>query len=172
MTHTKFLQFNGRTIWFTNKDGENWIAIKPICEALGVNYVGQYKKLTEDKFYTDALYKTTMRDSKNRKQEMVCISEKSVYGWIASINSPNEEFWQYKRTCYDILYQHFKGVITGRRELLEEKITIRDEMQLLKEELQDNEKYQRLVSLEKEDKEANKRLKNLDKELIQQPKLF
>lgn len=37
-THEKFLQFNGKTIYFQSYDGQFWIAIKPICEILNVNY--------------------------------------------------------------------------------------------------------------------------------------
>ena len=41
----KFLEFNGKTISFLCKEGEYWVAIKPICEALGVNYNRQYQNL-------------------------------------------------------------------------------------------------------------------------------
>ena len=30
----KFLEFNGKTIYFLSKDGDYWVAIKPICDAL------------------------------------------------------------------------------------------------------------------------------------------
>ncbi len=42
-THQKFLEFNGKNIIFLNVDGTYWIALKPICEALGVDYVRCFK---------------------------------------------------------------------------------------------------------------------------------
>lgn len=38
----KFLEFNGKTIVLLAKDGIWWIAIRPVCEALGVQYVRDY----------------------------------------------------------------------------------------------------------------------------------
>ena len=44
----KFLEFNGKVIYFLSKDGEYWIAIKPICEALGVYSPRQQKTIRAD----------------------------------------------------------------------------------------------------------------------------
>ncbi|MEM8568318.1 MAG: hypothetical protein AAGF85_17790 [Bacteroidota bacterium] len=35
--HSKFLEFNGKTIVFLAIDGEYWIALRHICEALNVS---------------------------------------------------------------------------------------------------------------------------------------
>lgn len=172
-THEKFLSFNGKNIVFLNKDGQYWIAIKPICEALDIDYVSQYKNLTIDEFYVNALSKQTMHDSSNRRQEMVCINERNVYGWIASINSKNEDFLKYKRTCYDILYSHFHGIITNRKELLLNQMEIDSRIYEIKEELQlANDQFKELEQLKLRKKAIKKDLKSIDEELIQTPKLF
>lgn len=44
----KFLEFNGKVIHFLSVDGQYWIAIKPICRALGVDYIRQFKNLKAD----------------------------------------------------------------------------------------------------------------------------
>lgn len=41
----KFLSFNGKSIHFLAVDGEYWIALKPICEALGILWRHQHTKL-------------------------------------------------------------------------------------------------------------------------------
>ncbi len=46
----KFLKFNGRAIYFLSKDGTYWVVIKPICEALNVNYNRQFQNLKADEF--------------------------------------------------------------------------------------------------------------------------
>ncbi|MBW7868873.1 MAG: hypothetical protein H3C31_11160 [Brumimicrobium sp.] len=61
MKHTKFLQFNGKNIIFLNVDGTYWVAIKPICEALNVDYIRQFKNLKEGKILAPALSKQTMQ---------------------------------------------------------------------------------------------------------------
>lgn len=60
-THEKFLSFNGKNIIFLNKDGQYWIAVKPICEALGVDYVRQFKNLKDNIILAPALSKQTMQ---------------------------------------------------------------------------------------------------------------
>ena len=50
-THEKFLQFNGKTIYFQSYDGQFWIAIKPICEVLNVSYNPQVLALKNDVFF-------------------------------------------------------------------------------------------------------------------------
>ena len=37
----KFLEFNGKSIHFLSAGGEYWIALKPICEVLEVDYSSQ-----------------------------------------------------------------------------------------------------------------------------------
>ena len=82
---SRTLEFAGKNISVLHADGKWWVAIKPICDALNVDYIQQFKNLKDDDFFTDALCKHTMRDTKNRLQEMVCINEKDVYGWLCSI---------------------------------------------------------------------------------------
>ena len=45
----KFLEFNGKVIYFVAADGQYWIALKPICEALGVAWKYQHERLKKDK---------------------------------------------------------------------------------------------------------------------------
>lgn len=45
----KFLEFNGKVLSFITIDGIVWIAIKPICQALGIQYERQFKNLNSDK---------------------------------------------------------------------------------------------------------------------------
>lgn len=44
----KFLEFNGKTLVFLAIDGIYWIAIKPVCEAINVNFSRQYRVLKAD----------------------------------------------------------------------------------------------------------------------------
>ena len=34
----KFLEFKGKNIVYLSVDGTYWIAIKPVCEAISINY--------------------------------------------------------------------------------------------------------------------------------------
>lgn len=138
-THEKFLSFNGKNIVFLNKDGQYWIAVKPICEALGVNYDRQYKNLKDNPILAPAYaiqhIQVLSENGVLQGRKMVCLPEKYIYGWIFSINSESPELWDYKKTCYDILYSHFHGIITNQKELLLNQMDIDSRIYEIKEEL-------------------------------------
>ena len=48
MKPQNFLSFNEKTIYFKEVGNEYWIALKPICEALNVDYIRAYKNISED----------------------------------------------------------------------------------------------------------------------------
>lgn len=107
MNTEKFLEFNGNKLTLVKADGSFWIAIKPICTALGINYDRQFKNIKASKFFAQlyANQHTTGADGKTYK--MVCIPEKFIYGWLLSINSENENLVKYQMECYEVLYNHF-----------------------------------------------------------------
>jgi hypothetical protein len=125
----KFLEFNGQIIFFVAIDGIYWIAIRPICDALNVEYTRAFKNIKEDKILRDVLAKQPMRDTKNRLQNMVALPEKYIYGWLFSIRSGSDAFQNYKRKCYDVLYEYFHGGITSWHQALLEKSDALSEME-------------------------------------------
>jgi prophage antirepressor-like protein len=162
----KFLEFNGRTIYFLAKDGDYWVAVKPICEALGVNYNRQFQNLKEHRVFTRVFAKQQMHDSSNRLQYMISLPEKFIYGWLFQIRSDNDQLAKYQKECCEILYNHFHGSITQRREVLQEKIEIKSKIEHLEDELSDNEKYRELLDLKAADMRTGKTLKELDANLV------
>ena len=168
MKTEKFLQFNGKTIYFQSYDGQFWIAIKPICEALNLEYTRQFKNLKEDKILSQLFAKQQMVGADNRIREMVSLPEKYIYGWIFSLQSKSEELRNYKKECYEILYNYFHGTITGRKELLKKKVEIDIELTKAENELIENPAYIKIQELKKKQSEVNKGLKNNDQKVIQE----
>ena len=168
MKTEKFLQFNGKTIYFQSFDGQFWIAIKPICEILNVNYNRSFQNLKEDEILGQLFAKQQMVGADNRLREMVSLPEKYIYGWIFSLQSKSEELRKYKMECYDILYNYFHGTITGRKELLKKKVEIDIELTKAENELIENPAYIKIQELKKKQSEVNKGLKNNDQKVIQE----
>jgi hypothetical protein len=134
----KFLQFNGRNIVFLSIDGQYWVALKPICEALGVNYDRQYKNLKSHKIFGQLYAIKHMVGADNRVREMVALPEMWVYGWLFSIQSDNQLLQLYQKNCCELLYNHFHGAITQRVKLLEEKSLLLTDMRDMKNRLANN----------------------------------
>lgn len=146
---------NGTEIYAITENGEVYVPVKPICEAIGVDFPSQYRKINEDEILkpTVALRATVGADDKDR--EMFCLPLKYIYGWLFSINPENvkEEVKQtvleYKSKCYDALYDYFSG---NMKKTLEANNA---EIELLKE-----------INLAlSEEKEAKVRRKNAENKL-------
>lgn len=174
--HEKFLEFNGKNIVFLNVDGIYWIALKPICEALKIDAFRSIKNLKNDPILGSEWSKQTTQVEKNGKKQhrnVTCLPEKYIYGWLFSLRSDSKELVEYKRTCYELLYNHFHGTITNRKELLLERNRIDDTITNLRKALkEEDDKYIQLENLINKRKVLNSQLNSFDKELIKQPELF
>lgn len=124
-------RINGAEIYAVrNENGETYVPIKPICEAIGVSHQKQIEKLNEDEILssTVTLRVTVGADGKDR--EMVCLPLEYVYGWLFTINPKNvkaesrESVIRYKKECYDALYRHFFGLTKRQLETNKAEIEI------------------------------------------------
>ena len=112
---TLISKINGVDIVTVERDGEIFVPIKPICEAIGIDVDAQRNKLNSDQFFnsTTAIIAAVAADEKER--EMYCIRLRDVYDWLATINpgkvapEAREAVAVYRRECYDVLYEHFTG---------------------------------------------------------------
>lgn len=129
MSKQKISIINGVEIFAeVNENGQVFIPVKPICDAIGVAFQPQHLKLQEHEILapTITLRMIVAADGKNR--EMVCLPLEFVYGWIFTINTKNvpekahDSVLRYQRECYDILYRHFAGSLRRRVEENEAEI--------------------------------------------------
>lgn len=134
MSTKKFLEFNGKAVYFLAKSGTYWIAIKPICEALEVQFVRQFKNAKKHPFFSKVLSKQTI-PTEGGMQKMICIPERYVYGWLFQIRSESKGLAEYQKQCCDILFDYFHGSITSRETLIREKTKEELEEERLEREL-------------------------------------
>ena len=179
--HEKFLEFNGKKIIFLSVDGTYWIALKPILEALNMDADRSIKNLKNDPILGSERSIQTVQTIVIRKdigsvsqpKPMVCLPEKYIYGWIFSLRSDSKELTEYKKTCYELLYNHFHGTITNRKELLLQKKDVETQIFKIKESLKEqDENFKKLQNLEKEKKQITAELNTMDQQIIKQPELF
>lgn len=97
------------------QNGEKRVAIKPICEILGVDYPTQFSKLKEDEILGSTVGLRPMVGADNKTREMQTIPFEFVFGWLFTINPKNvreearEGVIRYKLECYRALYEHLTG---------------------------------------------------------------
>lgn len=115
---------------------EQFVAIRPICEALGVDPEGQRQRIERDEILgpTACMIKAVAGDGKDR--EMYAIPYCYVFGWLFSIDisKVNENVkasvLEYKLACYKALFTHFTEPQTFLKQtVIEQKVTEYQECQ-------------------------------------------
>ncbi len=107
----KFLQFNGESICIIDNEKQYWIAIKPICQTLNVDFNRQFQNIRKDPILKEVISLQSIIAADNKQRNMVCLPEFFIYVWILSIRSTSAELLIYKNECYQLLYLHFHGSI-------------------------------------------------------------
>ncbi len=174
----KLLELNGRVIYFLSVDGTYWIAVKPICEALGIAYKRQHDTISNDETLCQLSSLQGIVAADGKLREMFCLPEKYVYGWLFSIRSESPGLKEYKLKCYDLLYDHFHGSltrqnqvladgITQRREVLAGTVAIEEKIAELEDRLIDqSELYAELEDQRAKLKSARRQLRTMDEQLL------
>jgi len=164
-----FLQFKGKTLLFQENNGTEWIAIKPICEALGIDHAGQYKKIKNDKILGSVYENIPMQIPGKQVRLMAALPLFYVPGWLFGIQeyNENENLKEYKFECYKILYQHFNGYVRERNHLLNEKASIKAEIKNLNQRLNNNPDFKKLNDLQGRNMRIGREMKKIDEYYIQ-----
>ncbi len=121
MTDITKIPFHGTTIVATEIDGVPHVAVKPVCEAIGLDYSAQYRRIHRQPWATVAMMTTVGADGKNR--DMTFLSRKSFPMWLATIDtarikdeSARELIIAFQREAADVLDKYYSegGVINPR----------------------------------------------------------
>lgn len=109
---TKF-NFRGDELDVIPLGTQVYVAIRRVCEALGVSYPAQLTKLKSDPSATMAMIATVAEDGKTR--DIACTELRSLPLWLATIHpskvkpAVREKLIAYRRECADVLADHFLG---------------------------------------------------------------
>ena len=147
----KFLEFKGRTLSFLTKNGVNYIAVKPVCEALEIEYTRTFKNLKDDPVFGPRLAKQPIMvagDTQPRKY--VCIPEEFVY----------------KLECHHVLFEYFRGSIPNRKEILRESASVRMQRLKLEAQLRNIDTFVEYEKVKAKEARLGKTLKSMDKDVI------
>jgi len=137
---TEIIEFKDTEIYCPIRDGEIYVAIKPVCEALGVDVNGQKQRIKRDQNLGQlgVLVHAVGRDEKSRK--MFCLPHKYIYGWLFSIDvsqvkeSARQRVIDYRNECYEVLYDHFWNNAKKYKQRDRHILALQDEIEAMTEE--------------------------------------
>ncbi|MCP4744522.1 MAG: hypothetical protein GY874_00020, partial [Desulfobacteraceae bacterium] len=118
------VSFNGQSL-ITTKDGDEEIlvAMKPIVEAMGIQWEAQFKLIKRDAVLnsTISIMEIVGKDGKTR--QMTCLPIQYLNGWLFKINAARykdpirrELIIKYQKECYQALHDYWhKGEAVNPR---------------------------------------------------------
>ncbi len=92
-----------------------FVAVKPICEALGLDWGSQHKLIVADPVLSSTISVTETVGADGKSRKMVCLPLDYLNGWLFKINARRYKgerqalIIRYQRECYRVLAAHFLG---------------------------------------------------------------
>ena len=117
------VDFHGDVLWATRQDGEVFVAVRPICEAIDIEWSAQFRRIQRDAVLgpSVAMMATVAGDGKRR--ETLCIPLRLLNGWLFGIDERRvkradvrDKIVAYKRECHAVLFAHFMPKAAPERE--------------------------------------------------------
>lgn len=165
---TLFYVMETKTIARINKvaivagnDSQKLVPIKPICDALGIDYPTQFQKLKDNEDLNSTIGLSPIVAADGRDREMVCLPLEFVFGWLFTINPKNvkpeaqEAVRSYRMECYRALYSHFTAYSRFNE----------DKQAILSEEFEKYQELQANFNQAKKDLAESKKRMNMAKDL-------
>ncbi|MCW9733741.1 phage antirepressor N-terminal domain-containing protein [Avibacterium sp. 20-15] len=134
-TQLQTIPFYNRTLTTFEQNNTHYVAMRPICENIGLAWSSQLQRIKRDDVLNSTVFiiNTVGNDEKDR--EMVCLPIQYLNGWLFGIDTNRvkpeirERLITYKRECYQALHDYWnKGkaersqpqpvIISMERELL------------------------------------------------------
>lgn len=118
MNELQTIDFHGDEIAVLEKDGTQYVAMKPIVEAMGLDWSGQLKLIKGDAVLSKGMVVTSI-PSEGGEQDAVCLPLNKLNGWLFKIPASRYSgerkaaIIRYQEECYDVLFDYFhKGGTT------------------------------------------------------------
>lgn len=109
------VNFRQDTLFAVERDDGVYVAIKPICDSLGLNWSGQFSRLKDDPVLAEGVCVIQI-PSPGGAQETTCLKMELVNGWLFKVDSrrvkdedTRRKLLTYQRECHQVLFEHFYG---------------------------------------------------------------
>lgn len=109
------VNFRQDTLFAVERDDGVFVAVKPMCESLGIDWKSQYQRIKDDPVLSEGMVIVTI-PSPGGAQETACLKMDLVNGWLFKVDSrrvkdeeTKRKLLTYQRECYQVLFDAFYG---------------------------------------------------------------
>lgn len=109
------VNFRQDTLFAVERDDGMFVALKPICDSLGLAWQRQLERIKEDPVLSEGVTMVVI-PSPGGAQETTCLKLELVNGWLFKVDSrrvkdedTKRKLLTYQRECYQVLFDAFYG---------------------------------------------------------------
>lgn len=117
------VNFRGDELYGFENDEGVFVALKPIVEAMGMNWSGQEQRVKRDAILSEGICVMHTPFGAGGGQDCLCLRMDLINGWLFTIDDTRikdeavrDRVLLYKRECYGVLARHFQqGAMKSER---------------------------------------------------------
>ncbi|ERF79485.1 phage antirepressor N-terminal domain-containing protein [Gallibacterium anatis] len=107
------IQFNNQSLITFEQNSTHYVAMRPICENIGLEWGSQYNRIKRDEVLNSVMVIITTTGSDGKNYQMLCLPIQYLNGWLFGIDVKRvkpeirETLITYKRECYQALFDYW-----------------------------------------------------------------
>lgn len=122
------VNFHNQTLITLEKDGNHYVAMKPICENIGLDWASQFTRIKRDEVLNSVIVMITTTGADRKIYKMLCLPIQYLNGWLFGVDTNRvkaeikETLITYKKECYQALFDYWHdGVAINPRATKDER---------------------------------------------------
>jgi len=108
------VNFYGQTLLTLPHDGKHYVAMKPMCENIGLDWRGQRERVLRNEVLKSVVLMTRTTGRDGKEYSMLCLPLEYLNGWLFGVDvtrlkSPEARtaLIRYQRECFKVLYDYW-----------------------------------------------------------------
>lgn len=131
------VSFNNQSLITIEQNGVHYVAMKPICENIGLTWEPQLARIKRDDVLSSTMIVMIMVAEDGKKREMICLPIEYLNGWLFGIDinrckpEIRDTLIKYKKECYQALHDYQFNGKAERKTTVDDRTGLRNAVNIL-----------------------------------------
>lgn len=133
---TQTISFNNQSLITVEQNGNHYVAMKPICENIGLAWEPQVLRIKRDEVLSQGMI-VMIIPTNGGNQNMICLPIEYLNGWLFGIDinrckpEIRDTLIKYKKECYQALHDYWFNDKAERKTTVDDRTGLRNAVNML-----------------------------------------